>query len=270
MAVYFALGFVFLRFLLDLYVFKRIALCLLNIKANSVKADEGKRAKVAKCTESMWKWTYYVIVQLWVLAIIYQEPWSRDRRQYFTGWPNQELTFLVKLFYMCQCGFYIYSIAALLTWETRRKDFSIMMSHHIVTTVLIGYSYFSGFFRIGCIVLALHDTSDVFLEAAKLFKYSESEIGASICFGLFALSWVLLRLIFFPFWIIRTSSIYFLEHLARSKAYVFLYYTFNTMLLTLLIFHIYWWVLINSMIMRQLKNRGKVGEDVRSDSEDGD
>lgn len=49
--------------------------------------------------------------------------------------------FSLKLFYMCQCGFYIYSIAALLTWETRRKDFSIMMSHHIITTILIGYSY---------------------------------------------------------------------------------------------------------------------------------
>ncbi|PPD66931.1 hypothetical protein GOBAR_DD36185 [Gossypium barbadense] len=34
---------------------------------------------------------------------------------------------------MCQCGFYIYSIAALLTWETRRKDFAVMMSHHTPT-----------------------------------------------------------------------------------------------------------------------------------------
>ena len=43
-----------------------------------------------------------------------------------------------------------------------------------------------------------------------------------------------------------------------------LYYVFNTMLLTLFVFHVYWWILICSMIMRQLKNRGKVGEDIRS------
>lgn len=43
-----------------------------------------------------------------------------------------------------------------------------------------------------------------------------------------------------------------------------LYYVFNTMLLTLLVFHIYWWFLICSMIIRQLKNRGQVGEDIRS------
>jgi len=61
------------------------------------------------------------------------------------------------------------------------------------------------FFRIGTIILALHDTSDVFLETAKLCKYTEKELGASLFFGLFAISWLLLRLIYFPFWIIKTS-----------------------------------------------------------------
>lgn len=43
-----------------------------------------------------------------------------------------------------------------------------------------------------------------------------------------------------------------------------LYYVFNTLLFTLLVFHIYWWKLICAMIMRQMGNRGKVGEDIRS------
>jgi len=43
-----------------------------------------------------------------------------------------------------------------------------------------------------------------------------------------------------------------------------IYYFFNTMLLTLLVFHIYWWILICSMIMKQLRNSGQVGEDIRS------
>lgn len=43
-----------------------------------------------------------------------------------------------------------------------------------------------------------------------------------------------------------------------------LYYVFNTLLIMLLIFHVYWWMLIYAMINRQLKNRGKVGEDIRS------
>lgn len=53
--------------------------------------------------------------------------------------------FQLKLFYTFQCGFYIYSVAALLVWETRRKDFDVMMTHHIVTIGLIAYSYVTGY-----------------------------------------------------------------------------------------------------------------------------
>uniref|UniRef100_A0A2P2KGI1 Uncharacterized protein MANES_10G071500 n=1 Tax=Rhizophora mucronata TaxID=61149 RepID=A0A2P2KGI1_RHIMU len=293
-----AFGFVAARFLLDRFIFRVLAIWLVRTKATP-KLDEATRATIVKCRESMWKLMYYGAVELFVLKITYNEPWFRDTGAYFKGWPDQELKIPLKLFYMCQCGFYIYSIAALLTWETRRKDFSVMMSHHVITVVLIGFSYITRFFRVGSIVLALHDASDVFMEAAKIFKYSGSELGASICFGLFAISWLMLRLIFFPIWVIKStrfflsviyllflhlvcyqdclsflvflsySSIDFLNVLDASKVYDrSLYYLFNTMLLMLLVFHIYWWVLICYMIRRQLGNRGKVGEDIRSDSED--
>ena len=42
------------------------------------------------------------------------------------------------------------------------------------------------------------------------------------------------------------------------------YYIFNTLLFTLLILHIYWWVLIVRMLMKQIKTRGMIGNDVRS------
>ncbi|KAJ3700691.1 hypothetical protein LUZ61_004396 [Rhynchospora tenuis] len=240
-----------------------------EVQENHHAKKENKVNKIVKFSESMWKLTYYMGVQCWALLIICREPWSLHTRLYFATWPNQPLNFSLMLFYMCQCGFYIYSIGALVAWETRRKDFSVMMSHHIVTTFLITYSYLTRFFRIGIIILALHDTSDVFLEVAKLFKYSEKEVAASVCFGLFAISWLLLRLIYFPFWIIRTSSYECVEAFKDLEKFpTMFYYIFNTMLLTLLVFHIYWWKLIFNMILKQMSNKGQVGEDVRSDSED--
>ncbi|XP_027105940.1 ceramide synthase LOH2-like isoform X2 [Coffea arabica] len=275
LAVYFAVGFAVARFLFDKHLFQevgeeitvqRVATWLLSNGSIPLKINKARRMKIAKCSESLWKLTYYATVELSVLLVIYGEPWFTDIQEYFRGWPNQHLKPSIKLIYMCQCGFYIYSISALLTWETRRKDFAVMMSHHVVTVILISYSYITRFFRIGSIILALHDASDVFMEAAKVFKYSEKEFGASVCFGLFALSWLVLRLIYFPFWVIRSS-----RFASQTDTYhASLYYVFNTMLLTLLVFHIYWWFLICAMIMRQLKNRGKVGEDIRSDSEDDD
>ncbi|KAM7479190.1 hypothetical protein LguiA_027403 [Lonicera macranthoides] len=270
-AIAFAFGFVVARSFLDRFIFRKLAIWLLRSGAVPLKINEASKAKIVKCSESMWKLTYYATVEFCVLKFMYREPWFKDLEGYFRGWPDQELTLPLQLVYMCQCGFYIYSIAALLTWETRRKDFSVMMSHHVVTVFLIGYSYITRFYRVGSVIMALHDASDVFLEAAKVLKYSENELGASVFFGMFAISWLILRLILFPFWVIRATSYHLLDCLRLSETYhMSLYYAFNTMLLTLLVFHIYWWILIYSMIMRQLKNRGKVGEDIRSDSEDDD
>lgn len=66
---------------------------------------------------------------------------------------------------------------------------------------------FHSFFRIGSVILALHDASDIFMEAAKVFKYSEKELAASIFFGFFAVSWLILRLVFFPLWVIKATRL---------------------------------------------------------------
>ncbi|XP_048229329.1 ceramide synthase 1 LOH3 isoform X4 [Ricinus communis] len=45
------------------------------------------------------------------------------------------------------------------------------------------------------------------------------------------------------------------------------YYVFNSLLYCLLVLHIYWWVLIYRMLVKQIQARGQLSEDVRSDSE---
>lgn len=69
---------------------------------------------------------------------------------------------------------------------------------------------FDRFSRAGSIILALHDASDVFLEVGKMSKYSGAESIASFSFVLFALSWVVLRLIYYPFWILWSTRFCFI------------------------------------------------------------
>jgi ceramide synthetase len=57
-------------------------------KAISSRIDE---ATIVKCSESMWKLTYYATVEICVLKITCNEPWFRDTKEYFRGWPHQEL-----------------------------------------------------------------------------------------------------------------------------------------------------------------------------------
>lgn len=46
---------------------------------------------------------------------------------------------LVSLYYF-ELAFYLASMFMLLWWEARRKDFAVMMLHHVVTATLIGLS----------------------------------------------------------------------------------------------------------------------------------
>ena len=46
-----------------------------------------------------------------------------------------------KLYYAAEGAFYTASVAMLLVWEERRRDFAPMLAHHIVSVALIGASY---------------------------------------------------------------------------------------------------------------------------------
>ncbi|KAJ6844047.1 ASC1-like protein 1 [Iris pallida] len=174
---------------------------------------------------------------------------------------------------MYAAGFYTYSIFALMFWETRRSDFGVSMSHHLATALLIVLSYIFRFARVGSIVLAIHDASDIFLEIGKMSKYTGCELLATVSFLLFVASWILLRLVYYPFWILRSTSyevVLTLDKVKHKFEGSIYYYVFNTLLFTLLVLHIYWWVLIYRMLVKQIQSRGRVGDDVRSDSEDED
>ncbi|KAJ6814265.1 ASC1-like protein 1 [Iris pallida] len=268
------------RFLLDRFVFEKLARRLIFGSGHG-KLDcetDDRRKKINKFKESAWKWTYFLSGELLSLSVTYNEPWFTNTKYFWVGpgeqvWPDQKIKLKLKAVYMYAAGFYTYSIFALMFWETRRSDFGVSMSHHVATAILIVLSYIFRFSRVGSVVLALHDASDVFLEIGKMSKYTGCEWLATVSFLLFVASWVLLRLIYFPFWILRSTSYEVLLTLDKEKHKVegpIYYYVFNTLLFSLLVLHIYWWVLMYRMLVKQVQARGHVGDDVRSDSEDED
>ena len=69
----------------------------------------------------------------------------------------------------------------------------------------LAYSYYVNFSRVGIMIMLLHDISDIFLEAAKLFRYCRRQTLALVAFVLFFVSWVVCRLIYYPLVIIRST-----------------------------------------------------------------
>lgn len=265
------------RFMLDRFVFEKVARRLIFGRGHE-KLDyeaDGRRKKINKFKESAWKFVYFLTAELLSLSVTYSEPWFRNTRYFWVGpgdqvWPDQKLKLKLKVVYMYAAGFYTYSIFALMFWETRRSDFGVSMSHHVATAFLIMLSYIFRFARVGSIVIALHDACDVFLEIGKMSKYSGCEWLANICFLLFVTTWVLLRLTYFPFWILRSTSYEVVLTLDKEKHKFdgpIYYYVFNTLLFSLLVLHIYWWVLMYRMLAKQIESKGQIPDDVRSDSE---
>ncbi|KAK8567463.1 hypothetical protein V6N13_105427 [Hibiscus sabdariffa] len=274
----FALFFPSVRFFLDRFIFEKVGRRLIFGKGYEMldSNTEERRKKIRKFKESAWKCIYYLSAEVLALYVTYNEPWFRNTRNFWVGpgdqvWPDQKIKLKLKGLYMYVAGFYAYSIFALIFWETRRSDFGVSMGHHVATVILIVLSYIFRFGRVGSVVLAIHDASDVFLEIGKMSKYSGAETLASAAFLVFVLSWVLLRLIYYPFWVLWSTSYEVLLTLDKEKHPVdgpICYYLFNTLLFCLLVLHIYWWVLMYRMLVKQIQARGKLSEDVRSDSED--
>ncbi|XP_062175297.1 ceramide synthase 1 LOH3-like isoform X2 [Alnus glutinosa] len=152
-------------------------------------------------------------------------------------------------------------------WFSNTRYFWVGPGHQVWPDLQIKFA------RVGSIVLALHDASDVFLEVGKMSKYSGAENIASFAFVLFVLCWTLLRLMYYPFWVLWSTSYEVLLTLDKEKYPVagpIYYYVFNTLLFGLLVLHIYWWVLMCRMLVKQIQARGRISDDVRSDSEDED
>ncbi|CAN0923891.1 Ceramide synthase 1 LOH3 [Linum grandiflorum] len=274
---FFIVFFPTVRFFLDRFLFEKVGRRLIFGKDHQVVKNEAadRKKKIRKFKESAWKCIYFLSAEIFAISVTYNEPWFTNTKYFWIGpgdqvWPDQQMKLKLKAMYMYAAGFYTYSIFALIFWETRRSDFGVSMSHHVATVILIILSYIFRFARAGSIVLALHDASDVFLEIGKMSKYSGAEGTASFAFILFVLSWILLRLIYYPFWILWSTSyevVVAVDKKKHEREGPIYYYVFNTLLYCLLVLHIYWWVLIYRMLVKQIQARGQLSDDVRSDSE---
>ncbi|KAJ9516842.1 hypothetical protein QJQ45_027257 [Haematococcus lacustris] len=224
-------------------------------KAGSGKAlSKVQEERVRKWNESCWKLTIYILFTSIAIGISIGEPWFWDTRYFWVGcshFPpcNLLVTPGMLLFYCMQTGFYVQAIHYLIFHEIRRKDWLESLVHHIATSVLLAYSYYVNFSRVGVMILLVHDMSDIFLEAAKLARqvgrYARRQGIATTFFVVFASVWIYTRNYVFPAILIRSTLLETLWYADLHGIKVEPHYTiFNALLLLLELLHIYWTYLI--------------------------
>lgn len=245
-----------LRLLLDrtLYAWSgRKAIVPRDANASQVTQAQGK---IHKWKESFWKASVYTGLVVVAFLASYREKFFYDTRYFWIGctqFPpcNYHVPRGVRLLYSLEMAFYLQAVPTLIWWEVRRKDFAENMVHHLATLGLIIYSYQVNFMKAGTMVFLLHDINDVFMECAKMARYTDAKVAPNVIFGIFTVTWILTRLVYFPVYVLRSvwsepidivAKVYNIDPHPHHEI-------FMVLLTILFILHVYWSFLIGKIII---------------------
>lgn len=160
-----------------------------------------------------------------------------------------------KIHYLIEASFYVHSLVWLRFVEKRKKDYYVLISHHIITLFLLTFSWYIDEMSVGMEVMVLHDFSDIFLYASKVVITGSFQFY--VIFGCFIVFWILTRLILFNMLIL--DLFYRIDTTLKGILVTFL--------CILSVMHIYWTYMIYKTIINVLK-KGKNAKDARSDDEE--
>nr|XP_039271543.1 ceramide synthase 2-like isoform X1 [Styela clava] len=228
------------------------------------KRNLSRPSLQTKFCEASWRCMFYTLVFTFGMGTLWQTPWFWDNLQCWVDYPRQSVEQSTYIYYMLEASFYV-SLLFTVMQDVKRKDFKVQLIHHVATLFLIGFSYAANFVRAGTLVMAVHDISDIFLEGAKCFIYIKWNNFADTLFIFFALSFLISRLVIFPFWIIHTT---YIKSMWLFDPYPG-YYFFNALLMVLQVLHIFWSYLILRMAFFMVTaGKVRVEKDDRSDVEE--
>ncbi|XP_039273043.2 ceramide synthase 5-like [Styela clava] len=228
------------------------------------KRNWGRPDTQTKFLETSWRFVFYSGVFAYGFGFLWKAPWLWDHAQCWIGFPHQNLDKATYIYYIAEASFYTSLLLSIMK-DVRRKDFFEQLIHHIATLFLIIFSYFANFVRVGTLVMAIHDISDIFLEGAKCVSYLKYAKTSEILFIIFAITFIVTRIIIFPFWIIHTSAI---KSFAIIGPFASCYF-FNALLGVLQCLHLYWASIILRMAWKMLfPVSGEALKDDRSDTEE--
>ncbi|XP_069006640.1 ceramide synthase 4a [Embiotoca jacksoni] len=225
------------------------------------RRNQDRPSSTKKFCEASWRFVFYLVAFIAGLASLINTPWFWDHRECWRGYPIQPVAEAHYWYYTLEMGFYL-SLLLCVSVDVKRKDFKEQVIHHIATIFLIGFSYCANYVRVGTLVMLVHDSSDFLLESAKMFHYAVWTRTCDTLFVIFAVVFLVTRLVVFPGRVVHSTLVVSLEFFQPF----FGYYFFNALLLVLQALHIFWAYLILRMVYKFMF-LGKVERDERSDEE---
>jgi len=163
---------------------------------------------------------------------------------------------LALLIYWTQLAIWVYTCYVHRWRDEPRKDYFVMYLHHVMTIALVAGSAFTGNFRVGILVLLVHDFSDIFVDLLKICNYLNLEgprglFLSEISYLVNLVMWSYWRLYEFPTRVIHTAFVSsaaaclpVYEFPAIFPAGLEFWPLANAMLGALLVLHVWWYFLM--------------------------
>ncbi|GFR72072.1 longevity assurance protein [Elysia marginata] len=216
-----------------------------------------------KFRECSWHLLFYTFAFCYGSYALWDKPWLWVTVNCWVGWPKQHIDTEIFVLYLLELSFYWSLLFAILFQrDYQKKDKTEMIIHHIVTILLIYFSWACNFVRVGSLVIVVHDLADPWLSIAKMAKYTKHQTTCEIFFAMFILTWITSRIFIYPLWVLNASAVEIHDYVTTFPAYWF----FNGLLIVLQLLHIMWTYLILSIAFQKL-TIGTIEKDIRSESD---
>ncbi|KAG0352585.1 sphingosine N-acyltransferase lag1 [Podila minutissima] len=237
------------------------------------KEEHAREGKLLRFAEQGWLVIYDGCMWTFGMYLLYNSQYWADTTFYWRDYPKTLLSGTMKWYYLIQFAFWLQQLGlAILGIEKRRKDFLEFMIHHIITCLLVGFSYSFNLTSVGHAVLCAMDFSDIILAACKMLKYMHKDQAADVGFVFFVITWVMSRHYYYGVivWSVFVEAPVYANMTwdpARG-----MYFTprvlqgFQVLLCSLYAVLLFWLAMIGRVALKVL--RGENSEDVRSEDEE--
>jgi ceramide synthetase len=232
--------------------------------------DDERRLR--KFCDQGWQLFLHTLSSLLQLPCLLQEGLLEDVSRCWDPCPiDQTIPRLMQFAYMFELAAYTYGAVEHRFFSVKRKDYYVMFGHHITTCGLILGSYVTQCFRVGLIVMFIHDASDIIVDITQLFNHAHMEgsqfffVGET-CFLAMISGWFYTRIYYLPFRVIGSILIDGHQMCALKfpgqpwkypKCEGIPFWRGGALLLSVLVvMHIYWFYLFLRILVKVLTNSG--------------
>jgi acyl-CoA-dependent ceramide synthase len=92
-----------------------------------------------------------------------------DFRELWSDWPTRQMSGPLKWYYLVQLSFWLQQLLTI-NLEKRRKDYTQMFTHHMITCSLMYVTYAYRWTKVGNVILCIMDVVDFLLPVSPMVR----------------------------------------------------------------------------------------------------